>query len=98
MINARSLALLCCALGLFAHAARAEMRVENAWVRGAPLQIHGWIYGTHDGLLRDLGPTLSSLAERDALVSIDERVLHPVEPRSSLRRHAIEAFAGGARF
>ena len=73
--------------------------VENAWVRGAPLQIHGWIYGTHDGLLRDLGPTLSSLEERDALVSIDERVLHPTEPRSSLRRHAIEAFAGrGAGF
>ena len=36
MINARSLALLCCALGLFAHAARAEMRVENAWVRATP--------------------------------------------------------------
>jgi len=70
--------------------------VENAWVRGAALQIHGWIYGTHDGLLRDLGPTLSSLAERDALPSIDERVLHPVEPRSSLRRHAIEAFAAGS--
>lgn len=68
--------------------------VEHAWVRGTPLQIHGWIYGTHDGLLRDLGPTLASLAERDALPSIDERVLNPVEPRSSLRRHAIDAFAG----
>ena len=68
--------------------------VENAWVAGRRLQVHGWIYGTEDGLLRDLGPTLSSLEERDALPSIDERVQHPIEPRSSLRRHAIEAFAG----
>ncbi len=72
--------------------------VENAWVRGVPLQLHGWIYGTEDGLLRDLGPTLASLAERDALVSIDDCVLHPVEPKSTVRRHAIEAFtAGGPR-
>ncbi len=67
--------------------------VENAWVQGRSLQIHGWIYGMADGLLRDLGPTLTSLAERDAAVSIDERLLQPVEPRSGVRRHAIEAFA-----
>ncbi|MBX9945403.1 MAG: carbonic anhydrase [Reyranella sp.] len=67
--------------------------VENAWSNGVPLHLHGWIYGMHDGLLRDLGPTLSSLAERDALVGIDQRVLEPVEPKSTLRRHAIEAFS-----
>ncbi|MCC6890711.1 MAG: carbonic anhydrase [Hyphomicrobiales bacterium] len=68
--------------------------VENAWLRGQPLQLNGWLYGMHDGLLRDLGPTLSSVAERDALISIDERVHQPAEPRSGLRRHAIAAFAG----
>ncbi len=67
--------------------------VENAWAKGRDLTLHGWIYGMHDGLLRDLGPTLSSLATRDALVSIDQRVLDPVEPSSGVRRHAIEAFA-----
>ena len=67
--------------------------VENAWVQGRQLQIHGWIYGMADGLLRDLGPTLASLAERDAVISIDERVLQPVEPKSGVRRHAIDAFA-----
>jgi carbonic anhydrase len=28
--------------------------VQEAWDRGQPLSIHGWIYGVHDGLLRDL--------------------------------------------
>ena len=28
--------------------------VEDAWDRGQPLSVHGWIYGIHDGLLRDL--------------------------------------------
>ena len=27
----------------------------DAWRRGQPLAVHGWIYGLHDGLLRDLG-------------------------------------------
>lgn len=29
--------------------------VQDAWARGQPLTIHGWIYGLRDGLLRDLG-------------------------------------------
>jgi carbonic anhydrase len=67
--------------------------VENAWTRGQTLNLHGWIYAIHDGLLRDLGPHLSSVAERDALPSIDQRVLDPAEPVSALRRQALEAFA-----
>lgn len=68
--------------------------VENAWMRGHKLHLHGWIYGVNDGLLRDLGPTIASTAERDVLVSIDERVRQPAEPISGVRRHAIEAFIG----
>jgi carbonic anhydrase len=67
--------------------------VENAWARGQRLNLHGWIYAIHDGLLRDLGPHLSSVAERDALPSIDHCVLHPNEPVSALRRQALDAFA-----
>jgi carbonic anhydrase len=67
--------------------------VENAWARGQGLYLHGWIYCIEDGLLRDLGPHLSSIAERDALPSIDHRVLHPAEAVSSLRRQALCAFA-----
>ncbi|NJO56020.1 MAG: hypothetical protein HC834_06255 [Rhodospirillales bacterium] len=29
--------------------------VQQAWERGQELVIHGWIYGIHNGLLRDLG-------------------------------------------
>jgi carbonic anhydrase len=28
--------------------------VRDAWQRGQPLTLHAWIYGIHDGLLRDL--------------------------------------------
>src|SRR5262245_2420362 len=28
--------------------------VRDAWQRGQELAVHGWIYGIHDGLLRDL--------------------------------------------
>jgi carbonic anhydrase len=29
--------------------------VQDAWRRGQPLAVHGWIYALTDGLLRDLG-------------------------------------------
>ncbi len=28
--------------------------VQDAWKRGQPLTVHGWIYGLKDGLMRDL--------------------------------------------
>ncbi len=34
--------------------------VTDAWARGQALNVHGWIYGLGDGLLRDLGFTVSS--------------------------------------
>ena len=34
--------------------------VRDAWERGQELSVHGWIYGLHDGKLRDLGTTVSS--------------------------------------
>jgi carbonic anhydrase len=68
--------------------------VEGAWARGVELHLHGWIYGMHDGLLCDLGASVSSIAARDALPSIDQRVLVRSEPLSPRRRHALEAFSG----
>jgi carbonic anhydrase len=49
--------------------------VEDAWLRGQPLTVHGWIYGIHDGLLRDLRVTIASLGDaagnyRSALESL----------------------------
>ena len=41
---------------------------QDAWTRGQPLSVHGWIYGLHGGLLRDLKVTVSSVEEAtDAL-------------------------------
>jgi carbonic anhydrase len=31
----------------------------DAWRRAQPLTVHGWIYGLHDGRLRDLGLTVT---------------------------------------
>jgi carbonic anhydrase len=35
--------------------------VNDAWERGQQLSIHGWVYGLQDGLLRDLGMTVSQV-------------------------------------
>jgi carbonic anhydrase len=42
--------------------------VREAWGRGQPVYVHGWIYDVADGLLRDLGVCASSNEEltRDA--------------------------------
>jgi carbonic anhydrase len=36
---------------------------REAWERGQPLWVHGWIYGIQDGLLKDLDVTVSNFAE-----------------------------------
>lgn len=33
--------------------------VREAWQRGQPLTVHGWVYGIRDGVLRDLKITAS---------------------------------------
>jgi carbonic anhydrase len=44
--------------------------VREAWERGQELEIHGWIYGLQDGLLRDLNVTVKALnATRNAYQS-----------------------------
>lgn len=37
--------------------------VQDAWKNKQELTIHGWIYGLHDGLLKDLGICVSDTAE-----------------------------------
>lgn len=34
--------------------------VQNAWASGQPLSLHGWVYGISNGLVRDLGVTVSN--------------------------------------
>jgi carbonic anhydrase len=40
--------------------------VQDAWARGQELHVHGWIYGLHDGLLRDLNTTVAAPQEAAA--------------------------------
>ena len=42
--------------------------VEDAWNRGQDLQIHGWIYGLQDGLVRDLDVTLRRDRRAETLI------------------------------
>jgi carbonic anhydrase len=41
--------------------------VRDAWQRGQPVTLHGWIYGIQDGLLRDLKMTAQRADEVGAL-------------------------------
>ena len=36
-----------------------DVFVQDAWARGQELSVHGWVYGISDGLIRDLGVTVS---------------------------------------
>ena len=40
--------------------------VQDAWERGQPLSVHGWVYGINDGLLREMGVAASSRDEAAA--------------------------------
>ena len=52
--------------------------MRDAWDRGQPLTVHGWIYGLKDGIIRNLGIGISAADEfepqyRAALASVDPR-------------------------
>jgi carbonic anhydrase len=52
--------------------------VQDAWARGQTLSVHGWVYGLHDGLLRDVGPTVAAPDDvvpryRNALASLSRQ-------------------------
>ena len=40
--------------------------VRDAWDRGQALAVHGWVYGLADGLVRDLGTTVTAAGEAGA--------------------------------
>ena len=39
--------------------------VQDAWVRGQTVVVHGWVYGLHNGLLNDLAMTVGSAGDID---------------------------------
>lgn len=51
--------------------------IQEAWMRGQQVSVHGWIYSLADGLLRDLQTCVSAQNE---LVSTYERALSLLDP------------------
>jgi carbonic anhydrase len=37
--------------------------VQEAWARNQPVTVHGWVYGLHDGIARDLGISIVNMTE-----------------------------------
>jgi carbonic anhydrase len=52
--------------------------VQDAWLRGQELVVHGWCYGLSDGLLQDLAMTVSDPLQAAAIY---ERALSRVRAR-----------------
>ncbi|TGN41272.1 carbonate dehydratase [Marinobacter confluentis] len=54
--------------------------VQEAWARGQPLTVHGFVYDLRDGLLRDMGLHISSDSDKECIKqnSVEELVLRPV--------------------
>lgn len=54
--------------------------VQDAWKRGQPLTVHGFVYALHDGVLRDMGLSISGNDEREPVKSraIEELAARPV--------------------
>ena len=50
--------------------------VQDVWQRGQELVVHGWFYGLHDGLLRDLKMTVTGAAEMASAFDDAIRDLH----------------------
>jgi len=36
-----------------------DVFVQDAWARGQPLWVHGWVYSLSNGLIRDLNVTVA---------------------------------------
>jgi carbonic anhydrase len=73
--------------------------VKAAWAAGRSLQVHGWIYGLKDGLVRDLGVTQGGAPAPG--VRNERRMLvdpTPVDDWSDhIRMSAIHLLEGGSR-
>lgn len=54
--------------------------VQDAWVRGQQLEVHGWIYGLKDGRIRDLEISINS---EDSLSDLRKAFLYNNKPQDS---------------
>jgi len=45
-----------------------DIFVQDAWDRGQDLSVHGWVYSLSNGLVADMGVTVSSKADYRAVL------------------------------
>jgi hypothetical protein len=45
--------------------------VQTAWQRKQPLEIHGWIYGINDGVIKDLNVSRKGLEDVDDIYQVE---------------------------
>ena len=50
--------------------------IQDAWAKGQSLQVHGWVYGLKDGIIRDLKITMDSA---DDMTGIYQRAVSGVK-------------------
>jgi carbonic anhydrase len=50
--------------------------LRDAWQRGQTVAVHGWVYGLHDGLLRDLSISAGATGDVDAAYRTALDTLH----------------------
>jgi carbonic anhydrase len=41
--------------------------VQDAWARGQEISVHGWVYSISNGLVNDLGVTVTTQEDLDRL-------------------------------
>jgi carbonic anhydrase len=46
-----------------------DVFVQDAWARGQPLSVHGWVYSLSNGLVTDLNVGISSLEDYERVAS-----------------------------
>lgn len=56
--------------------------IQDAWARGQPVMLHGWVYGLKDGLLQDLRVSMCGADEVEAA--------HRAACDDVVRRHGID--------
>jgi carbonic anhydrase len=70
--------------------------VNDAWKRDQPLTVHGWVYGVHDGKMRNLGMTISEPGALNATYAVCVNALHREQARSAPPPHPNDVLAEDA--
>jgi len=65
--------------------------VRAAWARGQDLSVHGFIYGVHDGLLRNLGATVAGAVD---MVAWRRAALSALWRRPTVRQVPLSGMSG----